>query len=219
MTTRSLHANRLPVKRVSGSVRPLLPHEPGLPPGEVIGVGRRSDSLGGLRRVTRRPAPPVRVDDVDLALLRRLSIDSRTSQRQLARELGVSAPTVGERIGRMEKLGLIHRYSIEVDWEALGFGIPVYIGVTAAQGYDVADIMQRLYAIAEVEAVNVVTGSQDLLVRLRVRDHANLRDLLQDEIWQIPGMIRTETHISVAEMPPKDYLSTLLARMAQDRDA
>ena len=185
--------------------------------GAPITVGRRDDSLGGLRRVTRRPVAPVALDDVDLALLSRLSVDSRISQRQLARELGISAPTVGERLGRLEKGRLLRGYSIEVDWEMLGFVIPVYIAVTAAQGYDVADIMQRLYVIPEVEAVSVVTGSQDLLVRLRVRDHANLRDLLQDQIWQIPGMQRTETHVSVAEMPPKDYLRTLLARMVDDR--
>jgi DNA-binding Lrp family transcriptional regulator len=182
----------------------------------AIDVRRRDDSLGGLRRVTRRSQPRVDVDSIDLALLRRLSLDSRTSQRQLARDLGISAPTVGERISRLEKAGAIRRYSIEVDWEALGFAIPVFISVTAAQGYDVADIMERLYAIAEVEAVNVVTGSQDLLVRLRVRDHTNLRDLLQDQIWQIPGMQRTETHISVAEMPAKDYLESLLAHMASE---
>ena len=50
--------------------------------------------------------------------------------------------------------------------------------------------------------MSVVTGSLDLLVRLRVRDHTHLRELLLDKIFQITGVQRTETFLSLADVEP-----------------
>jgi DNA-binding Lrp family transcriptional regulator len=166
--------------------------------------------------VASPPVDVVPLDDVDLRLLTLLSRDARTSQRQLARLLGVSAPTVGERVARLERTGVIRGYSVQLDWEALGYGVRVYLSVTAGDGFDVAEIMKSIWAIPEVEDVSIVTGSMDMVVRIRVRDQAHLRALLLDHVWQIPGMQRTETHIAMAEMPAKDYASDLLERMCGD---
>ena len=51
--------------------------------------------------------------------------------------------------------------------------------------------------------MSVVTGSLDLLVRLRVRDHAHLRELLLAKIFQITGVQRTETFLSLGRRRPR----------------
>jgi DNA-binding Lrp family transcriptional regulator len=180
---------------------------------EPYTISRRDASLAGLKEVATPPVDVVALDDIDLGLLRLLSRDSRTSQRQLARQLGVSAPTVGERVARLERAGVVRGYTVQLDWEALGYGVRVYLSVTAGDGFDVAAIMKSLWVIPEVEDVSIVTGSMDMVVRIRVRDHTHLRTLLLDHVWQIPGMQRTETHIAMAEMPAKDYASVLLDKM------
>jgi len=48
-----------------------------------------------------------------------------------------------------------------------------------------------------------VHGINDLLVRLRLRDTAHLRDVLFERIWTVPGVDRTETYVSLGEMVPK----------------
>ena len=53
--------------------------------------------------------------------------------------------------------------------------------------------------------MSVVTGSLDLLVRLRVRDHAHLRELLLAKIFQINGVQRTETFLSLADVEPDNF--------------
>lgn len=164
-----------------------------------------------------RPTPPARLDGVDLRLLSLLAADARVSQRSLARELHMSPPAIGERIARLERAGVIRGYTVEIDWAALGYGTPVYLAVTAST--DQAALVSALHEIPEVQDIAVVTGSMDLLARVRVRDHAHLRELLFERIWQIGGVVRTETFLCLAEMPAKDFAGGLLAAMESAQQA
>jgi Lrp/AsnC family transcriptional regulator for asnA, asnC and gidA len=173
-------------------------------------MARADAPLAGLASATSTPTPPVPLDDVDLALLQALSTDSRTSQRGLARELGMSAPAIGERITRLERSGVIQRYGVVVDWEAAGFPVVTYLAITAMQGYDLQPVMAAVSALPEVETITVVTGELDLLARLRVRDVQHLRSVLLEKVWQISGVQRTETYLSIAEGAPKNFVFELV---------
>ena len=175
--------------------------------------GAKATAATPLRSISEYAAPttpPAVLDEVDLRLLRLLSEDARHSQRRLARELGMSAPAVGDRIARLERSGVILGYSVRLDWGALGFPTTVLITVTADQGYQQGLIMQELMAVPEVEDVLLVTGEVDMVVRAHVRDHTHLRDLLLNQVWQIEGIQRTETSLAIAEMPPKNRAAQLL---------
>lgn len=171
--------------------------------------------LAGLVNVTSPPVPTVPIDDVDVALLRLLAKDARLSQRSLARALGKSAPAIGERIARLQSLGVIQRYSVVVEWAAVGYPIVVYLAITAAQGSDLGSVMTEVSRLPEVEEVTIVTGELDMLARLRIRDYAHLRLVLLERIWQIPGVQRTETYISIADGPRKDFTSELLEQLSR----
>ncbi len=160
------------------------------------------------------PPLPAPIDRIDLAILRLLAEDARISVRRLAREVGKSPPAVAERIGRLEHAGVIRGYRAEIDRAALGYGVVVYLGVVAVQGSDQQLVLDALRAMPEVEDVDVVTGPKDLLVRLRVRDHEHLKDCLFDRIWNVPGVDRTETYISLGHMAPKAYDVRLLDSIA-----
>jgi DNA-binding Lrp family transcriptional regulator len=67
--------------------------------------------------------------------------------------------------------------------------------------------MTAIAALPEVEEVMLVTGSVDLLVRTRIRD------LLINGVWQIEGIQRTETSLSIAEMKPKNTAADLITEM------
>ncbi|MDP9844943.1 Lrp/AsnC family transcriptional regulator [Streptosporangium lutulentum] len=161
-------------------------------------------------------SPPVPLDDVDRQILVLLSKDSRRSQRALARELGMSAPAVGERIARLERLGVIRGYGVHLDWVAAGFPMTVYLTITAVQGYQQRDLVEKLALIPELEGLDIVTGAIDLLARLRVRDHLHLRQLLMERVWQIEGVQRTETSLSLVEVGPKNLVAELLSDPSGD---
>jgi Lrp/AsnC family leucine-responsive transcriptional regulator len=159
---------------------------------------------------TASPRQAPSLDEHDLAILRLLVRDARMSHRAVARDVGMSAPAVGDRIARLERVGLIRGYRADVDHSLLGYALVVYVGVVAVQGGDQPAVVRALRELPEVEDVHVVTGPKDLLVRLRLRDHEHLKTVLFDRIWSLPGIQRTETYISLGQMEPKDSDSALL---------
>lgn len=171
---------------------------------------KKPPPLSGLADVASHPAPvPVQLDLVDRQLLALLARDSRISQRRLGRELRMSPPAIGERIARLERAGIIRGYTVSIDWSLLGF-VTCYLAVSAMQGAEQAPVMAALHQLPEVEEVIVITGSLDMLARVRVRDHIHLRRLLLEHVWQIDGVQRTETFLSLAEMPTKEMAASLL---------
>jgi len=174
--------------------------------------------LAGLADVASRPVTTARLDDTDRRILSLLAQDARLSQRALARELRMSPPAIGERLARLERAGVIRGYRVDIDWAALGY-VTGYLAVTAIQGADQSDIMRALHQFPEVQDIAVITGSMDMLARLRVRDYAHLRRFLMEKVWQMPGVQRTETFLSLAEMPSKESSVDLLAPDEDDAQA
>lgn len=175
---------------------------------------KSSPPLSGLAAVAGHPGEPVQLDAVDRQLLALLSKDARISQRRLARELRMSPPAIGERIARLERTGVISRYTVSLNWAVLGY-MTCYLAVSAMQGAEQGPIMSALDGLPEVEEVSVITGSLDMLARVRVRDHGHLRRLLLEHVWQIDGVQRTETFMSLAELPVKDLVASMLATEEQ----
>jgi Lrp/AsnC family transcriptional regulator, leucine-responsive regulatory protein len=174
-----------------------------------------SAPLARLTDVASPTAEKVEVDDLDLDLLRALADDARQSQRALARAVGMSPPAIADRLARLERAGAIRGYRVDIDWAALGYPVVVYLAVTAGPGMDLSEIIRAIRELPEAQDMSVVTGGLDLLVRLRVRDHTHLRELLLNAIFRIPGVQRTETFLSLADAEPDNFSVALLDQMSQ----
>lgn len=164
--------------------------------------------LSGLADVAGRPKAGVRLDQTDRRILSLLAHDARLSQRALARELRMSPPAIGERLARLERAGVIRGYRVDIDWAALGY-VTGYLAVTAAEGADRSEIMRSLHLFPEVQDIAVITGSMDMLARVRVRDYAHLRQFLLERVWQMAGIQRTETFLSLAELAKESSVDLL----------
>ncbi|MGH3274396.1 MAG: Lrp/AsnC family transcriptional regulator [Streptosporangiaceae bacterium] len=180
--------------------------EPGTSGPGISGPG--AAPLAGLGDVVGNPLPPVQLDQVDRRLLALLAADARVSRRQLGRQLSMSGPAVGVRLARLERTGVIRRYTVDIDWPVAGFPLQAHLAITATA--NLGDVLRAFRAIPEVEDVAVVAGSMDLLARVRIRDHAHLRSLMFEQVWKIPGVQRTETFLSLAEMPAKEFTRLLI---------
>jgi Lrp/AsnC family transcriptional regulator, leucine-responsive regulatory protein len=174
-----------------------------------------SAPLARLTDVASPTVEKVEFDDLDLTLLRALAEDARQSQRALARAVGMSPPAIADRLARLERAGAIRGYRVDIDWAALGYPVVVYLAVTAGPGMDLSEIIRAIRELPEAQDMSVVTGGLDLLVRLRVRDHTHLRELLLGAIFRIPGVQRTETYLSLADAEPDNFAEALLDQMSQ----
>jgi Lrp/AsnC family transcriptional regulator, leucine-responsive regulatory protein len=174
-----------------------------------ISIAHRHE--GGREHPHRPPA----LDALDLRILWLLCENARLSIRAVAREVGMSAPSVAERVARLERSGVIRGYRAIIDPRALEAPLVVYIGATAVQGTDQRKVLHALREFVEVEDVLIVTGRQDMLIRLRFRNTEHLRECLFERIWNIEGLERTETYVSLDEMEPKNFQAGLLATLLE----
>jgi Lrp/AsnC family transcriptional regulator, leucine-responsive regulatory protein len=118
------------------------------------------------------------LDDVNRAILRALVEDPRASMSALARRVGMSAPAVTERVQRLERAGVIRGYRLDVDPAALGYPIGAWVRVRPAMGQSKA-VEQLVDAAPEVVEAHRITGEDCLLVRIQVRDVADLDRVLE----------------------------------------
>lgn len=145
-----------------------------------------SDATGG-------PARPAALDRVDRAILAVVAREARLSHREIARRVGMSPGAISDRIERLERTGVVRGYHADIDPVALGLTVEAFIGLQVAQGPPIAETMETMRAMPEVTGVFLVTGQWDLLVRVQVRDHQHLRDLLVDQVWRTPSFQHSET--------------------------
>ena len=90
------------------------------------------------------------MDEPTGAWSRHSATDARASYAQLARLVGLSAPSVQERVRRLERRGIITGYHAEVDLAAAGLAVTALVGVHQTDAAELADVAERS-AVTEVE--------------------------------------------------------------------
>jgi len=115
----------------------------------------------------------VKLDELDLDILRHLNTDARKSYRDIAREVKASISTVSNRIRRLEAEGVITGYAPLIDESMLGFDVMAVVGVEIHKG-KLLDVQRRIAKDDRVTHVYDVTGEWDSIVVVRLR---NTREL------------------------------------------
>src|SRR5262245_12314872 len=95
------------------------------------------------------------LDEVDARIIEALAADGRTRVATLARELGLSAPSVAERIRRLEEAGVIAGYTVRIDPRALGLPLAAWLRIrpTPGQMPRVAEILRSMPEIVECDRI------------------------------------------------------------------
>jgi Lrp/AsnC family transcriptional regulator, leucine-responsive regulatory protein len=125
----------------------------------------------------RRPSAPAAFDPVNARLLEALAADARTSNAELGRRVGLSAPAVAERLKRMEADGVITGYRVEVDPRALGYTLGVVIRVRPLPRL-LGIVAEVLRDTPEVVECHRVTGDDCYVALAYVRDVEHLEEVI-----------------------------------------
>ena len=117
------------------------------------------------------------LDQTDERILVALIADARVSVAELARSIGLSAPSISERIRRLEEAGVIRGYTVKVDPAALGLPLAAWLRIRPIPGQlkKVAEILQGLPEVVECDRV---TGEDCFIARAHVRSVQALEDLI-----------------------------------------
>ena len=134
------------------------------------------------------------MDDIDRELLRALQQDARTSYADLARQVGLSGPSVHERVRKLERDGVLRGSHADVDPHAVGLGVTALVGLQQREGIESDDIVEALRALDAVEDCWFVAGDEAFVVKVRVADLDAL-DRTLSSLRKVPGVTRTRTTV------------------------
>ncbi|XVV06724.1 Lrp/AsnC family transcriptional regulator [Actinosynnema sp. CA-248983] len=136
------------------------------------------------------------VDDIDHEILALLREDARRTLSDIAGRVTLSTAAVKRRIDRLQQVGVITGFTVQIDHAKLGWGIEAFTELRFAGTTKVAEILNTTTRMREAQAVFTIAGDPDALVWLRVRDMAHLQRTI-DEIRRHHQVTGTKTLIAL----------------------
>ena len=133
------------------------------------------------------------VDETDIEILKILSEDSRKKLRPIAIDLNKSPTTVGKHIKDLEDKEIIKKYTINIDYEKLGYDIVALIELTISKGM-MRSVEETIAADPNVFAVYDITGEYDAIILARFRTRHDLNAFVKN-LNSHEFVVRTNTHL------------------------
>ncbi len=140
-----------------------------------------------------------KIDKLDRKILGILSQNARIPFKDVAAECGVSRAAIHQRVQHLIENGVIIGSGFHVNPKSLGYTTCTYVGLNLERGSMYRDVVERIATIPEVIECHFTTGSYTMLVKLFAKDNEQLMDLLNNRIQSIPGVVSTETLISLEQ--------------------
>ncbi len=135
------------------------------------------------------------INGIDAKILKILQSNSRTSNAQIARLVGLAPSAVFERIRKLEERGVIEGYETRVNPKEMGLPLLAFVFVRADEKPGAEKTAARVAAIPEVLEVHDVAGEDCLLAKVRAADTEALGRLLRDRFGSIESITSTRTTI------------------------
>jgi len=130
----------------------------------------------------------LRVDDVDLKILRILASNARATYTEIGRSLGMSDVAVYKRVKKLEQSGVIKKYTAIVDPAKLGYSKVSFTGINVAPEA-LLSVVEQLREREYVKFLAITTGDHQLIAVIWARSSDELVEIHR-EIEKIPGVLK-----------------------------
>ncbi len=139
-----------------------------------------------------------KLDPTDLKILDVLKENSKLSTSQIAKRTLIPTTTVYNRIRKLEKDGIIRKYTVILDQKKLGRPLTAYILIhynLAALRTKISreQLRKEVLCLPYVEEIKYLTGRYGGLLKVHLKDMEELNNLILNKLIQIPGVGTTET--------------------------
>jgi DNA-binding Lrp family transcriptional regulator len=142
------------------------------------------------------------LDDLDLKLLHLIQKDAETSHATLAEAVGLSITGIHKRLKRLRQEGIIKKVTTVLDRNKLGLDLMCFLNVTYKDNVrptNISEMRRAVGKLPEVLECYSLTGSNDAVIKIVVRDHTHLREFLK-QLSKVQSVIaRIETCIVLEE--------------------
>ena len=140
-----------------------------------------------------------KIDNLDKKILSILSKNARIAFKDVAAECNVSRAAIHQRVQHLIEGDVIMGSGFDVNPKSLGYSTCTYVGITLERGSMYRNVVERLQDIPEVVECHFTTGPYTMMVKLYARDNEQLMELLNGKLQDIPGVVATETLISLEQ--------------------
>ena len=138
-----------------------------------------------------------KIDKLDKEILEIISTNARIPFKDVAAECGVSRAAIHQRVQRLIDMKVIIGSGYHVNPGSLGYATCTFVGIKLERGAMYRRVCEAFKEIPEIVECHFTTGPYTMLIKLYARDNAHLMELLNTQIQEVPGVISTETLISL----------------------
>jgi Lrp/AsnC family leucine-responsive transcriptional regulator len=134
------------------------------------------------------------IDETDLEILKHLQEDGRSQRNHLAELVGLSVPSVSDRMRKLEERGVIEGYTAILNAKAFQLDITAFIFVEVDGSNRYADFVRHVADEAEVMECHSITGDGSHVLKIRTRNTESFERLLS-RIQSWDGVKRTRSNV------------------------
>ena len=134
------------------------------------------------------------LDEIDRQILALMQANCRLPLAKIGEHVGLSAPSVMERVKKLEDGGIITAYRAVLNARLLGKDITAFIGVSTGHPHAIDRFEREIEKLDDVLECHHVTGIHSLLIKAKTRNTSSLEELIS-RIRSIEGVVRTETMV------------------------
>lgn len=137
----------------------------------------------------------MQLDQIDIKILEILQDNGRITNVKLAERVGISPPSMLERVRKLEVSGVIDKYVTILDRRKIGYGLMAIIIVSLSlhQVSSLEKVVEELAALKEVQECYQLTGDVDFLLKVAVKDMDSYTEFVNYKLSGIPGIQNIKT--------------------------
>ncbi|MEL7120222.1 MAG: Lrp/AsnC family transcriptional regulator [Bacteroidota bacterium] len=151
---------------------------------------------------------PEKLDKIDLKILRILQDNSKITNLDLSKKIGLSpAPTL-ERVKKLENSNVIESYHAKVNPQSIGLNVKTFVLVSLAWQKENAlnNFLDKIGQIEEIVECYIITGEADFLIKIICKDIPVYEQLLFKTLSQIEEIERLKTLMTLSTVKDSKIL-------------
>jgi len=143
--------------------------------------------------------PRVKLDAVDMKILKTLQDEGRITNVDLAERVGITAPPCLRRVRALEESGFIRGYHADLNHEALGYGITVFamVSLKSQAESDLQTFERQVAGWPLVRECFMLNGEIDFILKIVARDLAEFQRFLTADLTSASNVESVKTSLTI----------------------